>query len=286
MTKRALAISAFCFLLSALAYGQEQPPTNAYTPIQPVPLGDVLLNLPTSHISGPKTWEVKFTHRFNQSIDQGSLSDRLHSLFGLDSNADVGLGLSYVFHPRWQVSIYRANAMDDIEVGLKYIAIQQADAIPFSAALRFGGDYRTEQDLEDRTSFFAQAVLSHEFGRRAEIFIVPTYATNAGRAVSTTGSQALFEHAFNVPIGGAFMISNGLSIVGELYPVNHDLPDALDADFGWAVGFKRAIGGHHFEILLTNSNATHVDQYITSTYMGSPLHRGDIHLGFNIERRF
>jgi hypothetical protein len=286
MTKRALAISAFCFLLSAFAGAQEQPPTNAYTPIQPVPLGDVLLNLPTSHISGPKTWEVKFTHRFNQSIDQGSLSDRLHSLFGLDSNADVGLGLSYVFHPRWQVSIYRANAMDDIELGLKYIAIQQAEAIPFSAALRFGGDYRTEQDLEDRTSFFAQAVLSHEFGRRAEIFIVPTYATNAGRAVSAGGSQALFQHAFNVPIGGAIMVSNGLSIVGELYPVNHDLPDALDADFGWAVGLKRAIGGHHFEILLTNSNATHVDQYITSTYMGSPLHRGDIHLGFNIERRF
>src|SRR5439155_776651 len=121
---------------------------------------------------------------FNQSIDQGSFSDRVHSLFGLDSNADVGIGLSYVLRPRLQLSFYRSNAMDDIELGAKYMAVQQAAAIPFSAALRLGGDWRTE------------------------------------------------------------------------------------------------------EILLTNSNATHVDQYVTSTYMGSPLRRGDLHLGFNIERRF
>ena len=49
---------------------------------------------------------------------------------------------------------------------------------------------------------------------------------------------------------------------------------------------KRVIGGHYFEILISNSNATHADQYVTSTYMGSPLQRSDLHLGFNIERRF
>src|SRR6476646_9715208 len=95
--------------------------TDPATPIAPVPLGDVLLDLPTTHISGPQTWELKFTHRFNQSIDQGSFSDRVHSLFGLDSNADVGIGLSYVWRPRVQFSFYRSNAMDDIELGAKYI---------------------------------------------------------------------------------------------------------------------------------------------------------------------
>lgn len=271
-------------LLSAFTVAAQT--TNQYTPVQPVPLGDVLLNLPTSHISGPSTWEVKFTHRFNQSIDQGNFSQRIHSLFGLDSNADVGLGLSYVLRPRVQLSFYRSNAMDDIEFGAKYIAIQQAPAIPFSAALRIGGDVRTEADLRDRTSLFAQAILSHEFGRHAEVFIVPTFATKAGRVVNNTTSSAMFKTAFNAPIGAAFMIKNGLSLVGELYPKNRDLPNDVHTDYGWALGIKRAIGGHHFEILLTNSNATHVDQYITSTYMGSPLHRGDLHLGFNIERRF
>ena len=77
-----------------------------------------------------------------------------------------------------------------------------------------------------------------------------------------------------------------MSVVGEIYPKNTDLPDDMDADFGWSIGLKRAMGGHHFEVFLTNTNATHVDQYITSTYMGSPLRRGDIPVGFNIERRF
>lgn len=277
-------LSAFCILLSSFSAGAQT--TNAYTPIQPVPLGDILLNLPTAHISGPGVWEVKFTHRFNQSIDQGSFSDRVHSLFGLDSNADVGFGLSYVLRPRLLLSAYRSNAMDDIELSAKYIVLQQAEAMPFSAAMRVGGDWRTEAALVDRTSVFAQAIVSHEFGRRAEVFIVPTYATKAGRVVNGNSSQALFKTAFNAPIGAAYVIRNGLSVVGELYLKNRDLPSDVHADFGWAVGLKRAIGGHHFEIMLTNSNATHVDQYITSTYMGSPLQRGDLHIGFNIERRF
>ena len=260
--------------------------TNRYTPIATIPLGDSLLSLPTSHIPSEGTWEVKFTHRFNQSLDQGNASDRIHSLFGLDSNADVSIGLSYAPHRDLQFSFLRSNASDDIELAAKYIVIQQAPAIPFSAAVRVGGDWRTERDLRDRTSVFGQVILSHQFGRKAEVFAIPTYVTNAGRAVSGSTSQALFRHAFNVPVGVAVMIRPALSVVGEVIPKNRDLPDAMHGDFGWSLGLKRAIGGHYFEILLTDTISTHVDQYATTTYQGSPLNRGDLHLGFNIERRF
>lgn len=232
------------------------------------------------------TWEVKFTHRFNQSIDQGSFSDRVHSLFGLDSNADVGLGLSYVARRDVQFSIYRSNALDDIELAAKYLAFQQAPAIPFTAALRVGGDWRSERGVTDRTSAFAQVILSRQFGHRVEFTVIPTYATDAGRAVSGTASVALFKNAFNVPVSVVVMLTEGTSFVGEVIPKNHDLPSTIHSDYAWAAGLKSVVGGHYFEILLTNSNATHVDQYVTSTYMGSPLRRGDLHLGFNIERRF
>lgn len=278
MTKR-LALALLLAATSALAQDK-------YTPTNPIPLGDNLLTLPTSHIPSEGTWEIRFTHRFNGSIDQGNGSDRVHSLFGLDSNADVGLGFSYAPRRDMQFSLLRSNALDDVELALKYVVLQQAKAVPFSAAIRVGGDWRTEQNLKDRTSFFGQVVLSHQFGRHAEVFIIPTFATDAGRAVSGTSSQALFKHAFNAPIGGAIMIRPALSIVGELTPKNRDLPNGTHADFGWAVGLKRAIGGHYFEVLITNSPATHVDQYVTSTYQGAGLDRGDLHLGFNIERRF
>jgi hypothetical protein len=283
MIRRSAAVCLLLFASSLAVFAQE----NSYTPIRTVPLGDALLSLPTSHIPSEGTWEVKFTHRFNQSIDQGSFSDRVHSLWGLDSNADVGIGLSYVITRDLQATFMRSNVNDDIESSLKYVVIQQAPAIPFSLAVRGGMDWRTERDIIDRTSFFGQAIVSHQFGGRAEVFLIPTFVTNAGRAVSGTASTALFKHAFNVPVGAAFMIRPGLSVVGELTPKNRDLPSTMrGGDFAWALGLKRAIGGHYFEILLTNSNATHADQYVTSTYQGTPLNKSDIHLGFNIERRF
>lgn len=290
MTKTLLSmLAAIAIAGSALA----QTPDAAapaidprYVPLQPIPLGDILLSLPTSHIPTEGTWEVKFTHRFNQSLDNGDGSSRVHSLFGLDSNADVGIGASYSPHRDLQFSFVRSNVLDDIELAAKYVVVQQAPALPFSAALRGGVDLRTEANLHDRTSWFAQAIVSHQFGTRAELFALPTFATDAGRLNSADVSGALFRHAFNVPVGGAVMIRPGLSVCAELIPVNHDLPNSIDADLGWSVGLKRAIGGHYFEILVTNSNATHVDQYVTSTYQGTGLKRGDLHLGFNIERRF
>lgn len=276
---------AFCLLLSAFCL--QATAQDAFTPIRTVPLGDALLTLPTSHIPAEGTWEVKFTHRFNQSLDQGSFSDRVHSLWGLDSNADVGIGFSYVISRDLQATFMRSNASDDIESSLKYVVVQQAQAIPFSLALRGGMDWRTERDIVDRTSFFAQGVISRQIGTRIEISAMPTFVTNAGRAVNGSTSEAMFKHAFNVPLGAALMVRPGLSVIVELTPKNGDLPSTMKGgDFGWALGFKRAIGGHYFEILLTNTNATHADQYVTSTYMGSPLKKSDIHLGFNIERRF
>ena len=258
---------------------------NRYTAVKPLPLGDSLLSLPTSHIPSEGTWEVKFTHRFNQSIDRGNFSTRVHSLFGLDSNADVGFGLSYVFRPDLQVSLYRSNALDDIETSVKYVVFQQAAAFPASLALRGGVDWRTEANLNDRTSLFLQGIVSRKIGR-LEVFVVPTYVTKAGRALNGNASFALFQHAVNVPVGAAVMIAPALSVVAEFVAKNRDLPSTIHADYGWAVGLKRAVGGHYFEILVTNNNATHVDQYVTSTYLGAPLRRGDLHLGFNIERRF
>jgi hypothetical protein len=234
-----LSVVGCLLLVTAVTSAQENP----YTPTTPLPLGDVLLTLPTSHMASKGTWEVRFTHRFNQSLDQGSFSDRVHSLFGLDSNADVGLGLSYVPRRDVQFSVYLSNALDDIEVGGRYLVVQQAPAIPFSAAIRVGGDWRTERDSTDRTSLFAQAIVSRRIGH-AELFALPTYVTNAGRAVSGNTSTAHFTHATNVPVGMAFMLHDGFTVIGVVIPKNRDLPQGTRTDFGWAVGIKQAIGLH------------------------------------------
>lgn len=280
MTKRILRALLLVCAVPLLAQ------TDPYKPIGKVPMGDVFLSLPSPNIPAQGTFEVRFSHRFNQSLDEGSLSDRAHDLFGLDSNADVTFGVGYTPRRDLQLSIARSNTNDTFELAAKWVVLQQAPSVPVSVSLRGGADWRTAEDLNDRTSVFAQAIVTKQFGRKVEIFAIPTIATNAGRAVDGDTSAAMFDYAFNVPVGIAYMIRPPLAVVAEIVPPNRDLPDGTDADLGWSIGLKRAIGGHWFEILLTNSQSTMVDQYVTTTFQGSPLNSGDIRLGFNIERRF
>lgn len=274
------SLIAGCLLLVASGVFAQTP--NQYTPMQPIPVGDILLTLPSSHMADANTWEVRFSHRFNQSVD----GNGIHSLFGLDSGANVGLGLSYVPFRDFEVSIMRQSTLETYEATAKYALIQQARALPFSAAIRAGADWRNARNLDDRSSYFAQAIVSRQFGSRFDIYVVPTWITKAGRVVSGNASVALFKSAFNVPVGALVQIMPGLSVVGELIPANRDLPTDLKSDIGWSIGIKRAIGGHLFEILLTNSNGMTTDQYISSTYNGAPLRTRDKRLGFNIERRW
>lgn len=270
------------FALASLLVASTALAQNQYTPVQPIPVGDILLTLPSSHMADAHTWEVRFSHRFNQSVD----GNGIHSLFGLDSGANVGLGLSYVPFRDFELALVRQSTLETYELSGKYALFQQARAIPFAAAIRAGVDDRNARALNDRSSYFAQAIVSRQFGNRFDIYAVPTYVTNAGRVASGSQSVALFQHAFNVPVGALVQITPGLSVVGELIPTNRDLPTDLNSDIGWSLGIKRAIGGHLFEILLTNSNGMTTDQYISSTYNGAPLRSRDKRLGFNIERRW
>lgn len=263
MTRSAIVAVLLSFCLSYTATAQ--------TAQRPLRLDDSLVNLPTARVLPAGMWEVRFTHRFSQPINQGDS----HSLWGLDSAADVGIGLAWSPAPKMQLSLFRNNVQDDIEGAFKYSFLSQGTGAPFSLASRGGFDWRTERGLQDRFSLFAQGVVSYQLLRNLELFAVPTYVSNA----------AVFDHAFNVALGAAYAIKPNVNLLVELIPQNQDLPPGVEAGIGWSVGLQRAIGGHFFEVLLSDTRATHVDQYTTGAFLGG-IREGDIHLGFNIERHF
>lgn len=254
-------------LMAAPAVAQD------YVPIAPLPIGTHLLNVPTAQILPHRMWEVRFTHRFAQPINEGDA----HSFWGLDGPADIGIGLAWAPTRQLEVSLFRTDVQDNWEGAAKYVLVRQAPAFPVSATARAGVDFRSERGVDERLSGFAQVVISRQLTRRLELMIVPTWASEAGP----------FDHAFNVPVGLAWMLRRNLSLVVEIIPENRDLPDGGESDIGWAIGLKRAIGGHYFEILLADTRATHVSQYASSTLVPDVgLDAGDVHLGFNIVRRF
>lgn len=263
---RATTLALSCALTAAA-----QTAPSPYTPLKPMPLGETLVNLPTPRILPPRVWEVRFTHRFSQPITDGDI----RSFWGLDSSADIGIALSYSPKPDLQFTVFRTDVQDNYELAAKWAMLQQARSIPISLSLRGGGNWRTEEGLSDRFSPFIQAVISRQIGNRVELFAVPSIVVDAPP----------FDHAVNVPLGVAYSLRPGLSLVAEFVPPNGDLPAGTEDDLGWAVGLKRAVGGHHFEVLLANSRYTHVDQYVTGAPLGG-LEAGDVRLGFNIERRW
>lgn len=258
---------------AAIAVAQPSP----LAPTTPLPLGETLLNIPTPRTLARHSWEVRFTHRFSQPINDGDI----HSFWGLDSSADIGIALSWAATNHLQFTLFRTDLLDDYELAAKWLVVEEARAVPFGLALRGGVDYRSEENLERRSSWFAQAILAKRIGRRLELFIAPSVVTDA-----PIDQGSYFRTAYNVPVGAAWLLRPELSLVAEVIPENGDLPDGFDSALGWALGLKRAIGGHFFEIILTNSRATHVDQMLTSSLLGTGLEAGDVHLGFNIVRRF
>lgn len=275
MTERRPLLALALLLLSAMTMRGD----DRYRPIPPLPLGSFLLTLPSNHATDAGTWQLWFNHRFGIADE-----DSADTLFGLDSGANVGFGA--IWSPRRDVDVMlvRTNILDTIEIAGRYVVVQQAAAIPFTLALRAGADVRTAEAVEDRASYFLQAIASRRIGSQIEIFAIPTISTDAGRSATESGSIATFASAVNVPIGVAFHQGRGLSFIAELIPPNGDLRD--EADPGWAIGVKKAIGGHHFEFVATNSAATTVDQYVTSSYQGRPFVIDELHFGFNISRTF
>lgn len=239
--------------------------------LRPMRTGEFYVNMPTPRTVAPGQWEVRFTHRFSEPINEGDV----HSFWGLDSSADIGIGLLYAPVENLEVGVFRTDVLDDYEVYGKYVLFPQSSTRPLSLAGRAGFDYRSEEGLDERFSPFAQLIVSRQIGKTLELFATPTYMAG----------DATFEHAFNVPLGVVWGFRQNLMLIAEIIPANSDAPDDADADIGWTIGLKRAIGGHFFEILLSDTRATHVDQYVTSSPLGG-IDSGDIHLGFNIERRF
>jgi len=261
-------------LCAAIAFATLAPVTSAqmYGGPRPMRTGTTLLNMPTTSTLSAGQWEVRFAHRFAEAINDGDA----HSLWGLDGSADIAFGVAWGPTSRTELSILRTDVQDDVEVALKRrFGSQIPGRIAFAA--RIGADVRTERDLTDRTSGFAQIIISRQFGDALELSAIPSWASKAGS----------FDNAFNLPVAIAWAFRRDTILVVELIPENRDLPSNVSSSFGWTVGIKKAVGGHYFDLILSNSRATHVSQYVSSEVLpGLGLEAGDVHLGFNIVRLF
>jgi hypothetical protein len=254
------ALLAFLLLAgSAAAQGQ---------PVRRDPLGTILVNGATPYTLGSRRLEVLFSHRFQQPINDGDS----HNLWGLDSGADVGIGLAWGATDHLDLSLYRASFQEDFELAGKFLVFEQAPRRPLTLAVRAGADLLRRPGVEDRDRPFVQLLLARQLARGVNLLVSPSWVRGTPR----------LRNAFNVPVGLTFPLPGEQLIEIEYIPANRDLDGSRDA---WHVALSKAVGGHIFEIVLGNSRASTVDQMLGGD-SAAGFEKRDVRLGFNIVRDF
>jgi hypothetical protein len=158
------------------------------------------------------------------------------------------------------------------ELSGKWTALRQGSASPIGLALRVGTDYRSASGVEDRWSYFGQAIAGWRPWHALDLFLVPTYVTDT----------PTLRDAFNVGIGASLHLPHAWDLVTEVTPANRD---AEDSGVAWAFAFNKRVRGHAFLIYFGNSRATVTDMMVGSDIPGG-FKSSDVRLGFNLIRRF
>jgi Membrane bound beta barrel domain (DUF5777) len=232
------------------------------------PLGTRLIDTATPFPVGARMWELYFTHRFQQTVQDGDS----HDLWGLDGAADVGIGATFGIGRRLDLGLYRSSFQEDYEVFGKLLLFEQRRRVPLSVTLRAGVDRLEREGVADPTRPFAQLIVARRFGRGVNLLVAPSWV----------GETTRLSDAMNVPVGLTLPLPHGRLLELEVVPANRDLDDSITA---WHVGFSHEVGRHIFEVVVGNSRATTVDQMLGSDFPPG-FAEDDVRLGFNLIRLF
>jgi hypothetical protein len=276
---------------AALPIAAQETPSAAPAP---PPEGGVIVNLPSADVPRAGTLTLLITHRFSQSVPDGDI----HTLFSFDSAADIKIGLAYAPLPNLEVSFERDPAhcfcglsgassskaqrgLEIYEVAAKYRFLSLG---PARLSLRVGEDWRTAEGLEDRSGFFAQAILALSVGSRVRITAVPTYVSKTSRSLFGELPRP-FKDVFNVPVGVSVGVTRSIYLHGEMEP---RVGDGGSRGTGWIASVEKTVLRHRFAFTVGNLRATTVDQYVASDFRRASaipaFNPHDYFFGFNITR--
>ncbi len=256
-------------VLGAARVGRGQD-TSVPAPPPPPPEGSVIIDLPSANTNSEGSLGFLINHRFSEPVQDSDI----HSFYSFFSPANVGLGLSYVPLKNLETGFLRGQELEDYEVFAKYSVYAPPGGL-FAAAARLGGDFRTARNLENRNSFFAQAVLALTFASRVRVSFVPTFSTWAvGQALPPRQNVLNYLGAVSIAV------TRTINIHGEIVPRAYGSPGT-----GWIASIEKTLLRHRFAFTIGNLRGTTVDQYILWQppffVSNSP---GNVYFGFNIIR--
>ena len=255
-----------------------------------------LINLPTGVNLRPYDLEFKILHRFTANVSKAEES-QIEDLFGLDLGAIMSFELAYGLYS-WdnqygllssaslgyhrstnrrineifaQISIVDEFAPDEFGLTRKFW---------FGLSLKVGWAQGTTPDVDDNASWNIQVMANKRIFPWLHVYVNHGITTAAHYArVGVTGGRSIFNVGFGAYFNPFYWwdaLSN-IRLMGEYFLPYRRYTDHYDS---WGAGFAIVTGSHTFSIIVTNTIGTTLD-----TNAQGPL-ENEVHLGFNITRRF
>jgi hypothetical protein len=138
--------------------------------------------------------------------------------------------------------------------------------------------------ISSRASYVFQLIIARKFTKDLSLQIMPTMLHK-----NLVASNEDKNDIFMMGTGGRYLLTNKFSINMEYHYLIPDRivtpTDAPKTDHSFSIGFDLETGGHVFQIMATNNLGMSEHQYFTSATNGQWL-KGDIHIGFNVNRVF
>ncbi len=242
-----------------------------------------MVNLPTNRRVAKGSVLFLIGHRFNPRIQDG-----YDAFFCLDGSGIIYLSLGYAFSDQLLVNLGRSNADDNVELNAKFNPIKQrAGGWPVSVGIQSSVNWFSEKRSGERRfradvlKYATQLILTRAFTESFSLGFVPGVLVNP--SVIDKSERPLYT----LGVGGRWTFYRNFSLVAEWVPVVSGF--IRTSTFGnanrfdsWGSAFEIAVGGHVFQIMVTNAVGLATDQYMRGGDLD--ILKGDVRLGFNIFR--
>jgi hypothetical protein len=255
---------------AAAEQGETSNPDVRLDPLQP---DFALAALPTTLRMPERKLAFRLTHRFTRSLGEGSFSDLVNDLFGLDSAAVVGLELRYGLLPGTQVGVHRTNDKTIEIFGQHNLLQQKPDGHPlgFDVIATFEG----LNNMRDQKSGALGVLLSRKLGKIAAVYAEPMVVFNSK---TNPNDPSTDTNTGMIGLGTRVRVRPAMYLVGEITPRFAGYRPGVDQI---SFGFEGRAGGHLFQLNFSNGFGTTLGQIARGGVDNSSWY-----IGFNLSRKF
>jgi hypothetical protein len=242
--------------------------------------GTKIVNGQSVELRSKGVLQFQIQHRF------GTLNSGFYNLYGLD-NSQIRLGLEYGFKDWLSIGVARSSDLKTIDLNTKSRLIRQTSGskpFPFTMVLNSAvfvkqnrwSDMKDENfSFTNQLSYAQQLLLARKINRDLTIQLSPTVVH-----YNLVETENELNDKYAIGIGGRQKLTKRVSLNAEYF---YQLNDKIYNNV-LSLGFDIQIGGHVFQLHLSNSPAMIEPAFITKTT--DNWLNGDIYFGFNLSRVF